>query len=76
MDKEKKYKVKLAKGVMEDMEDVPEDVEKELNNLIKGFKDGSIDPKKIGEPVNMEKLREEEPDVYNLLIERTKKLDL
>lgn len=71
-DFKKKWKVMMHEDVMKDMDnlDIPEEVEQELAELIKGFKDGTIDPAEVGEPIDLEELERDEPDVYKKLKER------
>ncbi len=71
---EKKYKVKQTEEFAKDLNAIPEkdkeEVFNELDKLFKGFKDGTIDPEQIGEPVDMEKMKKEEPELYKELIKR------
>ena len=66
--KKKKWKVIIRPEVMKDIDDIPEEdygeFEKEFSKIIKGFESGEIDPREIGEPLDIEKLKKEEPDLY------------
>lgn len=74
--KAKKWKISQSKDFMKDLENVPEEVAGELESFFKGLKDGSIQPDDVGEPVDMDKLKKEEPDVYNSLIKRANELEV
>ncbi len=71
--KKKKWKVIIRPKAMKDIDDIPEEdyeeFEKEFSKIIKGFESGEIDPREIGEPVDIEKLKKEEPDIYHKLTE-------
>lgn len=48
----KKWKVVFSEDVLKKFEDIPDNVAEELEKIIKGFKTGELDPKKIGQPVD------------------------
>lgn len=72
-------KVETTKEFEKELMNIPEEdkdeVFGELEKLFKGFKDGSIDPEVVGKPVDMEKMREEEPELFYELIKRSEELD-
>ncbi|KKN12896.1 hypothetical protein LCGC14_1011920 [marine sediment metagenome] len=78
MKENKKWKVNQTESFIKDLNEIPEEdreqVFDDLDKLFKGFKDGTIDPEKIGEPIDMEKLKEEEPELYEDLIKRSNNL--
>ena len=54
MEKEnKKWKVEFSKNVTEKLGDLPDDAYDELVKVVKGFKEGKLDPKKIGQPMDL-----------------------
>lgn len=77
--KSKRYKVTMSEGFAADLNAIPtEDKKKvwdELDKVLSGFKDGTIDPGEIAKPINMEELKEEDPELFNLLIERSASLE-
>jgi hypothetical protein len=66
----KGYKIFSHPDVMKDMEQVPDDVLEELDRIIVGLKNGTIDPSEIGEPVDMRELQKEDPQLCDLLVKR------
>lgn len=55
--KNKKYKIEVSKGIMGELGNLPDDVYEEFEKLIKGFKNGIIDPEKVGKPVDWIELK-------------------
>lgn len=55
--KNKKYKVEFSNEFMKKLEDIPDDVYKKLEKMIKGFKEGKLDPKKVGQSVDWVELK-------------------
>jgi len=52
MTKKDEYMVVIPEKVKKMIEDAPEEVREDIEKLIKGFVDGTIDPKEVGEPVS------------------------
>ncbi|MBI2043253.1 hypothetical protein HYT25_02600 [Candidatus Pacearchaeota archaeon] len=50
--KNKRWKVKFSDGVLKSLENMPDETYEEFEKIIKGFKTGELDPKKIGQPVD------------------------
>ena len=50
--KNKKWKVKFSEEVIRKSKDMPDEVYEEFERIIKGFKTGKLDPKKVGQPIN------------------------
>jgi hypothetical protein len=68
--------IKIAPKALEDLEELTEDqedLESFFKALEKAVSDGSFF--EDSEPVDMEKLKEEEPDVYKKLIESLEDFD-
>ncbi len=53
----KKWKVKFSKEAEKKLDDLPDDVYGELVEIIKGFKEGKLDPEEIGNPVDFKELK-------------------
>lgn len=51
MEKRKRYKVVIPQHVWDQIVNAPESVKKEIEKLVKGFRDGSIDPLTAGEQI-------------------------
>lgn len=49
----KKWKVEFSKDVTEKLGDLPDDAYDELVKLVKGFKEGKLDPTKIGQSMDL-----------------------
>ena len=66
----KKMKITYAPGFMSDLDQIPdeerEEIEKDLKEELDKMASGEI----VGEPVDMEELRKEEPEVFQMIIER------
>ena len=71
----KGYKIMSHPDIMKDMEDMPDDVAEELEKLFKGFKDGTIDPVDVGEPVDLKELEKEDPEFFQELMRRVEESD-
>ena len=56
-EKNKKWKIKFSEEALAKIDELPDKAYKELTCLIKGFKTGRLDPKKIGKPVDWIKLK-------------------
>ena len=54
--KNKKWKVAFSPEVVNKLKDMPDEVHQELERIIKGFKTGELDPKKLGQPVDYQEL--------------------
>jgi len=54
--KNKKWKVTFSPEATKKLKDIPDEVHKELERIIKGFKTGKLNPKKLGQPVNWKEL--------------------
>jgi len=52
------YMVVIPDSIRKQIEGAPEDVQEDIEKLIKGFVDGTINPKEVGEPVNLVDLKE------------------
>ena len=48
----KKWKVTFSEEVMRKSKDLPDDAYEEFTKIIRGFKTGELDPKKIGQPID------------------------
>ena len=46
----KKWKIEFSEEAMEQSKDLPDEVYGELSKIIKGLKEGKLDPTKIGQP--------------------------
>jgi hypothetical protein len=70
--KDKKWKIVFTDSVLKQMDTLPDDEYIELSEGIKEFvnnvSSGKIDPAVVGEKVDMEQLKIEEPDVYEMLM--------
>jgi ribosomal protein L33 len=53
----KKYKVKFSEEVLDKYNDLPDKVVEEFEKIIKGFKEGTIDPTKLGTPIDWIELK-------------------
>ena len=54
----KKWEVKFSDEVIRKSEELPDDVYEEFEKIIKGFKEGTLDPTKVGKPINWIELKE------------------
>ena len=54
--KKKRWKVKFSEEFVRKIDDMPDDVYEEFAKIVKGFKTGKLDPKKIGQPINWAEL--------------------
>ena len=50
--KNKRWKVKFSDEATKKLDDLPDKVYDELVKIVKGFKDGKLNPKKVGQPIN------------------------
>ena len=50
--KNKEWKVKFSEEVIRKIDDMPNDVYEEFVKIVKGFKTGKLNPKKVGQPIN------------------------
>jgi len=49
----KKWDVEFSKEVTEKLGDLPDETYEELVKIVKGFKEGKLDPTKIGQPMDL-----------------------
>lgn len=50
--KNKEWKIEFSDETLKKADDLPDEVYDELSKIIKGFKEGKLDPTKIGQPVD------------------------
>ena len=55
--KNKKWKVKFSEEAVRKLKDIPDDVYEEFEKMVKGFKEGKLDPKKVGQPIKWVELK-------------------
>jgi len=53
----KKWKVEFSEEATKKLGDLPDDTYDELVKIVQGFKEGKLDPIKIGQPVNFVDLK-------------------
>lgn len=53
----KKWKIKCSKEFIEKSRDLPDEVYEELVKIIKCFKEGGLDPTKVGKPMDLVELK-------------------
>ncbi len=53
----KKWKVTFSKEALRKFDDLPDNVAEELEKVIRGFKTGKLDPRKLGNPVDWLELK-------------------
>ncbi|MAG01730.1 hypothetical protein CMI42_00155 [Candidatus Pacearchaeota archaeon] len=58
MKEKKKWKVEFSDEFVKELEEISDDVSEEIENLIKGFKSGDIDPTRVGHSVDWMELGE------------------
>ena len=75
MDDDKKMKVLFAPGALESLEDElsPEELQGLLDELKARIEDGTFLSE--SEPLDLDELRESDPDLYDLLMERLESLE-
>ena len=56
-EEKKKWKVTFSDEVLEKFKEIPDNVAEEFEKIIKGFKEGRLDPKKVGQPVDWVELK-------------------
>ncbi len=52
------YMVVIPERIKKQIEDAPEEVREDIEKLVKGFVDGTINPHEVGEPVSDEEFEE------------------
>ncbi len=55
-EKSKKWKIKFSEEARKKTKDLPDKVHEELTKIIKGLKEGELDPTKIGQPIDWKTL--------------------
>lgn len=55
--KNKKWKVEFSEDFTKKLDKVPDDVYEKFEEIIKGFKTGKLDPRKVGKPIKWAKLK-------------------
>lgn len=55
--KNKKWNVSFSEEATKKLDDMPDDVYEELTKIVKGFQTGKLDPKKVGQPVDLVELQ-------------------
>ncbi len=53
----KKWKIKFSEEALKKSQEMPDEVYEKFEEIIKGFKEGKLDPKKVGQPIDWIELK-------------------
>lgn len=57
-EKDEGYVVVIPESIRKQIEEAPDDVQEDIEKLIKGFVDGTLNPKEVGESVDLSDVKE------------------